>query len=249
MSAYAAARLPKYHRLAEDLRGRMASGELAPGDQIPSEPDLCATYALSRGTVRQALQLLTGEGLLVREHGRGTFVAPPPVHTQHFSLASFSEEMRRQQRQPSTQVLAADTRPAPADVAARLHLAVATPVFHIRRLRLADGVPVALETRYLAQALCPQLIDEDLARLSIHWLLVEKYRIPLVRLEHVVERLPIAAADAALLRVPPATPGFHIDRLSFTLDAHGDKVPAVWFQAVYNEASYYIQTHTSGEER
>ncbi|MEZ4609293.1 MAG: UTRA domain-containing protein [Caldilineaceae bacterium] len=151
--------------------------------------------------------------------------------------------MRRQQRQPSTQVLAADTCPRPR-MGRALRLAVATPVIHIRRLRLADGVPVALE-HASGQALCPQLLDEDLARLSIHWLLVEKYGIPLVRLEHVVERHPIDAATT-LLHVPPQTPGFHIDRLAHP-ECPGRQSSRRLVPGRLQRASYYIQTRTSGE--
>ncbi len=153
---------PKYHQLAETLREQIRAGRLVPGDQVPSEPALCETYALSRGTVRQALQVLVNEGLLRRDQGRGTFVAEPAGRSQYFSLSSFADEMRRQHRAPSTRLLISELIPASPTVSQRLAIEPATPVFHIKRLRLADGQPVAIETRYLAQSLCPGLLDEDL---------------------------------------------------------------------------------------
>lgn len=235
---------PKYHRLANVLRTQIEAGTLAPGAQMPSEPTLCAEHGLSRGTVRQAIGLLVDEGLLVREQGRGTFVAAPASRSQHFSLASFADEMRRQRRQPSTRLLVNEQRPAPPLIAERLALAPQTPVLHIQRLRLADGQPVAVESRYLAHMLCPQLANEDLERQSIHWLLVHKYAIPLVRMEHVVELRPLAHEVATLLRAPVDAAAFHVERLTFTTDEAGDKVPAVWFEAVYSQENYHLHTQT-----
>jgi len=87
---------PKYCALVEQLRQQIQSGHFANGEQITSEPSLCDLYSLSRGTVRQAIQLLVDQGLLVRKQGRGTFVASPTERSQHFSLSSFASELRRQ---------------------------------------------------------------------------------------------------------------------------------------------------------
>ncbi len=236
--------IPKYFELASRLRAQVEQGQLRPGEQIPSEPRLCETYGLSRGTVRQAIQLLENEGLLVREQGRGTFVARPAQTSHQFSLSSFDDEMRRQNRQPSTRLLTGEVIPCPPAAAARLALAEGTPVFHIRRLRLADREPAAVESRLLAQALCPHLAEEDLEIASLHWLFVQKYRIPLVRMEHVVEIQPVTPEEAARLEIEPATPAFQVDRLTFTTDHAGQKVPAVLFQAVYRQDQVAIQTHS-----
>ena len=236
--------LPKYYKLAEHLRQQISSGQLTSGDQIRSEPALCAAHNLSRGTVRQAIQMLVDEGLLVREQGRGTFVASPNGRSQHFSLSNFADEMRRQHRQPSTQLLTAEQLPATPLLAAKLKRQLDSPILHIKRIRLADGRPVALETRYLAQQLCPDLLSEDLENSSLHWLFVHKYNIPLVRLEHTVEINPLDPHTAHLLQTPPHTPAFHVDRLTFTNTPTGEKIPAVWFQAIYSQEQYAIQTQT-----
>lgn len=238
---------PKYIELAQIIRQQIVSGSLTPGAQIPSEPDLCQRHRLSRGTVRQAIDLLAREGLLVREQGRGTFVASVTRKSQVFSLSSFDDVIRQQLRQPSTRLLVNEQIPCSPAVATRLAIPVDTPIYHIRRLRFADDQPVALETRYLAVSLCPQLgelSNHDLETASLHWLFVHQYQIPLVRLEHVVDLQPIQAEPAALLQTPPHTTAFHIDRLTFTRDSEGQTRPAVLFQAIYSQENYAIHTQT-----
>ena len=100
--------IPKYFQLAEILRGQIADGTLKPGDQLPAEDALSQTHNVSRGTVREAIRMLAKDGLILREQGRGTFVASPQSpESTFFTLSSFEEDMRRQDRQPSSQVLTA----------------------------------------------------------------------------------------------------------------------------------------------
>lgn len=231
--------LPKYFQVAIDLREMIEQGHLTPGDQLPTEEALCEKHDVSRGTVRKALQMLIDDGLVETEQGRGSFVAATIHSSNYFSIRSFDEEMRRQQRKPTTRLLKFEKRPAGKRTAARLSVPAATPVFQIERLRLADQQPVAYECRILTQALCPQLEFEELESQSIHWLLAEKYKIPLVKLIHTVERLPLTQLQADLLDGQLGNPAFVVDRLSFTMQGN-EKVPAVLFEAVYREDSYYL---------
>lgn len=92
--------LPLYYQLKEVLKQQIRAGHLAPHTAIPSEPELVAQYHVSRATVRQALTELVHEGLLYRQHGRGTFVCEPRVQQHTISeLTSFSEELRRRGKQ------------------------------------------------------------------------------------------------------------------------------------------------------
>ncbi|MGB0389277.1 MAG: GntR family transcriptional regulator [Ardenticatenaceae bacterium] len=233
--------LPKYYQIAEGLREQITSGRLKPNDQIPTEEALCRQYQVSRGTVQQAIRELVRDGLIRRERGRGSFVnqLPKPQST-FFTLTSFAQDMRRQGRVPTTQLLTAEQIPAPRDVAERLGVAVGESLLHIVRLRLADGQPVAYETRYLASALCPTLLEHDLEEESIHWLLVSHYQIPLVRMTHTVEIQALSAPQAEMLQVQAGTRAFFVDRLTYTTEQE-QKVPAVWFQAIYRQDNYDLQ--------
>lgn len=231
--------LSKYIQIADALRGRISSGEYQENDQLPNEEALCIQFNASRGTVREAIRLLVDEGLLRREQGRGTFVNRMQ-RSGMFTLTSFDEEMLRQNRMPSTKLLTAEVIPASAEVAAQLDIPRDDPVIHIVQLRLADGKPVARETRFLAHKLCPTLLDEDLVEESIHLLLVHKCNIPLVKIRHIVEIHDLSASDARLLMTAPKSLAFSVDRLSYT-NLNGAISPAVWFQAVYRQEVYQFR--------
>lgn len=87
--------IPLYYQLAELIRERIQSGELKPGDQLPSERDLSEQVAISRMTVRQAVAYLVREGTLVVKPGVGTFVAEPKLTYDALHLLGFTEEMIR----------------------------------------------------------------------------------------------------------------------------------------------------------
>ena len=85
--------LPLYYQLEQALRSMIASGSWQPGSLICSERELMQAAGVSRGTVRQAIGNLIGEGLLQRVHGRGTFVARPKLEQEMRSVYSFAEQM------------------------------------------------------------------------------------------------------------------------------------------------------------
>src|SRR5690242_10254948 len=78
---------PAYAQLAGILRNSMATGTLRPGDQLPSEAQLCERYEVSPMTVRRAMNLLVDEELVIAEQGRGTFVKPVAMGTATFQLS------------------------------------------------------------------------------------------------------------------------------------------------------------------
>jgi GntR family transcriptional regulator len=226
--------VPRYYRLWEILRKRIQSGEFQPGDQFPTEECLCQTYTLSRGTVRRAINILVEEGWLRREQGRGTFVADSSRAPVFFRLADFSEDMEQRGLEPSTKVLKLHVIPASEEMACRLQILAGEKVIESARLRLANGKPMAYETRYLAYKLCPQLLVEDLAVESIHSLLIDKYNIPLIRACHTVEARVLSEEEARLLETEPGSAGFFVDRVTYTV--HDE--PVTWYRTLYRGDEY-----------
>lgn len=165
----------RYEEIARFLRAEIASA--SPGTRLPSESELCERFGVSRMTARAALQILDNEGLIVRRRGQGTFVAPRPVPRVLGSPLSFTESMRRRGLTASSRLLAAgEIDPEPDDVTA-LGLAPEERPVLLERLRLASGVPMAIERAVLHPSL-REVLDEDLATVSLHAAMERMGRIP-----------------------------------------------------------------------
>ncbi|MGB7339205.1 MAG: GntR family transcriptional regulator [Phototrophicaceae bacterium] len=237
---------PKYIQLIEIIKDAIQQGELVPEQQLPNEDEIAAQYGMSRGTVRKAIAELQRMGLLRKEQGRGTFINEPKPTLNSFSLVEFDQYAQTHNRVPSTETLVFETLAADATVAQKLEIPMDTEVIHIVQLRLASGMPLVYEERTFAKAWCPDLSAELLEKHSLHWLLIEQYKIPLVRLSHTIEMSTLPNEQFALFKVKQAVPIFSVDRLSFT--RHDAVVlPAVWYQALYRADEYYFQAqfHTS----
>ncbi len=148
----------KYLTVRDHLE-RLVAQELRVGDAIPSERALSQQFALSRMTIRQAVDALVTEGVLVREQGRGTFVAPRRMDFE-MRLTTFGEEMRRRGMQPATTVLAAHDVAATPDVAAALEIEPGDRVHFLYRVRDADGEPICIEQAWVPVAIAPELFSD-----------------------------------------------------------------------------------------
>jgi GntR family transcriptional regulator len=158
--------VPHWRRIEQALRERIA--ELSPGDALPSDAELCAEFGVSRMTARNAMQRLADEGLVMRVPGRGSFVAEPPTHRRADRLLTFSREMERRGRRPRSRVLNREIRPSTPVEASALGLPPGEPVVELRRLRLADEEPIAIETAVLVRGTGPSVMGADLELGSLH---------------------------------------------------------------------------------
>src|SRR6202451_2891474 len=141
---------PVYKRIQGEIRDRIASAVLKPGDAVASERELAKTHNVSLMTARHALTGLEHEGIVERRRGAGTFVAVPKIHFN--KLRSYTEQMSSRGLAPRSRVLIAKMIAGEPEVAARLGLPAATRVLKIQRLRLTGEEPFALETCYLPAA-------------------------------------------------------------------------------------------------
>ncbi|MEO5940153.1 MAG: GntR family transcriptional regulator, partial [Candidatus Limnocylindrales bacterium] len=158
--------VPHHRRIAQVLRGRIQA--MQPGDRLPSDAELVAEFGVSRMTARSAMERLATEGLVARQPGRGSFVAAPAAHRRTDRLMTFTSEMTRRGRIPSSRLLARAIRPSTRPEAAWMALAPGEPVLEVRRLRLADGEPIALETALLVTTCAPSVLAADLEHGSLH---------------------------------------------------------------------------------
>lgn len=150
---------PLYQQLASLLRGQIQSGELPPGARVPTESQLSAQYTASRNTVRQALDVLRNEGLVISQQGRGSFVRGEPPMRYYASLTgsrsrrlasrrdTFSQQVEAQGKR-ARQVSTVEVVPALTEIASHLELNEGEPVAVRRRIMYADDEPLQLGDSY-----------------------------------------------------------------------------------------------------
>jgi GntR family transcriptional regulator len=154
--------VPRYFTIEQSLRARIAT--LDADAPLPSDAQLCEEFGVSRMTARGAVQRLVQEGLVYRVPGRGTFVAPARANRTASHILSFSDEMRRRGRRPRSRVVERGRRAATSDEERRL---ATREVFVLRRVREADGEPVALETAVFPADRVQAVLDGDLESVSV----------------------------------------------------------------------------------
>src|SRR5437660_5427536 len=141
--------LPLYHQLQGVLKAEIESGKWRPDEQLPNEAKLAEHFGVSKITVRQALQELAELGYIRREHGRGTFVARRKFDEGPRELTSFTEEMRRHDLTARSRVLAQYVMEADTKLADALLVPLQSPVFVVKRVRLAGDQPMSVQTAHI----------------------------------------------------------------------------------------------------
>jgi GntR family transcriptional regulator len=202
---------PKHVRVRAQLVRTVES--MPAGAALAPERDLAASLGVARMTLRKALDSLVAEGLVVRRQGQGTFVAPTGV-PQRLAARSFTEDMRSRGLRPGSLTLESGVRHAGVVIAACLDVAPNTQVLHVRRLRLADEEPMAIEDLYVPRDLVPGLDGADLEGASFYDLLDQRYGQRISGGTQTAEPILAAAGDAAVLGIPPGAPCFLFERTS-----------------------------------
>lgn len=208
-----------YTRVEETLAAEISRGEYSPGDQLPTEDALLERFQVSRITVRRAIQNLANRGMLEIRRGVGTFVLAPRIEAELTKLTGFVEDMRSVGRKATARVLSQMVVNASAHVAERLQLTKGTRVMQIKRVRLADGIPVSLDETYLPLSLGKQIVRNDLRLHPIFTLLEEEYGVPLIEANYQLEAVVATQSVAKALEVKVGSPIFQIERTSLTTDS------------------------------
>ncbi|MFV0452294.1 MAG: GntR family transcriptional regulator [Propioniciclava sp.] len=203
----------KHARLRSILDQRIEA-QWEPHTAIPSERELMAEFNLSRATVREAIRQLVEDGRLYRVHGKGTFVQGDRVQSL-LHLASFTDDMRRRGLIPNTIVNQCELMPATREVRAALLLPEDSQVWYVERLRLASGIPMALERGSYPAELFPDLGSKDLGG-SLYRVLAEEFGYPIDHAEQTVWAEPAGEEIAGLMDIPADTSMMMFRRTSST---------------------------------
>lgn len=178
-------RIPLYLQMMDKLIKKIDQGSYVEHEKLPSEREFCNLYGLSRITVRQALQELELEGYIYKLHGKGTFVAPKSYNQNLVKLYSFTEEMKKIGKTPSTKVLSFQKVVADERLSNIMNLSPLDEVFQIVRLRIADSEVLLYETTYLPVKFFPKLSELDLKQRPMYDIFHHDYDI---RVTKAIER-------------------------------------------------------------
>jgi GntR family transcriptional regulator len=216
---------------------------LGVGEAIPSERQLSADLGVSRLTLRAALDDLVRDGYLVRRRGAGTFVGQPKI-AQELTMTSFSEDMRRRGMRPGSRTLSLTTTTAGAYLGRCLHVSPSEPILVAKRLRMADGETMAIETLHVPAALVPGLTPKDLEDTSFYELLSQRYGIEITGGVQSIEPTVTNEEESDALGVPLHSPAFQFER---TTRAEREIVEFV--RSIYRGDRYRLVTELNRRER
>lgn len=210
--------IPLYSQVRERLRERIVDGTYEPQARLPAESEISAIFAVSRITVRQALNDLQKEGVIFTVPGKGTFVAAPRPSQDLARLEGFGEAMSRRGHRVVNQVISHVTLAATAPVAERLRLQTGDDVTEIRRVRHVDDAPVSYEVTYLPTRIGDRLRGENLAARDIFLILETDYGIALSHADIGIQAVGADGALARALCVDAGTALLRIERLTYGAD-------------------------------
>lgn len=208
---------PLYAKVEAALASEIAAATLRPGGQLPSEESLIERFGVSRTTVRKAVENLVARGLVEIQRGKGTFVTEPKIKQDLTELSGFVEDMMALGRNPTARLL--DKQPVPASKAVAEHLDIVPGelVYRIKRVRLADGVPMSFDETYLPLDIGEKIARNDLEAEPIFALLEDKYDQPLIEAQYQLEAVTADDKVAQALGIKVGSPIFLIERTSYSL--------------------------------
>lgn len=234
-----ASKIPYYIQIRDRIRKQITTGVFAPGHRLPSESELASLFGVSRMTVRQGISELLAEGLLHRQHGVGTFVSQINIAANYTRLTGFTQDALDQGKDPASLLLGIENIPAPERVAKALALNEGHLVVHLERLRMADGQPVAIQSSYVPEEICPpNMPSYDWSNQSLFELL-ERNGLHLKRAIETIGALIADQDQANILEIDPGSAILYIERITF-----GEDGKPVEFVRMYNRPDRYRCTIT-----
>jgi len=226
-----------YFRIEQAILEQIQQGLLKPGQQLPTETELAQQYQVSRITAKRALDELVHQGRAFRQQGRGTFVAQTRIRDIS-GFGSFSEDIKARGLKPSSTVLQFKEIEPDSETSKRLNLSKGEHVYMLKRLRLANNEPLAVETAHLPCRLYEGITDEDLNTQSLYTVLKEKYNIVPTWADAEIEARAATKEEAQLLKLKVGKPVLSARRVTFS--ANYDVIELVY--SVYSGDRFTLYT-------
>ncbi|MCM3112167.1 GntR family transcriptional regulator [Lederbergia lenta] len=208
-------RLPLYYQLMDSIIEKIESGNLKEHDKLPSERELCEMHNVSRTTVRQAMQELEKEQFIYKQHGKGTFVSPKVINQSLVTFYSFTEEMKKINKIPTSKVLAFEKVDVDSKLAKTMEMIEGDSLFKITRLRFADDEPMMYEISYIPVQRFPDLKEDDLQKLPMYHLFRENYNVVITKANERFKAMMPTYEEAERLNIQQGEPSLLIERITY----------------------------------
>jgi len=214
---------PAYIQLVRIVSQQIATGVLQPGDQLPSEGQLCAQQKVSPMTVRRAINILVERGLVSTAQGKGTFVKPLDIGKAVFRLQELKEHWA-QGGQTSIRLLEATIFSVDEHVAEKLEISPGERAIHIRRLILEKDIPAMYHREYLVYDPKRPLVEAQLQITSLEGLLQGESSEGLRRGNLTIEAVNLKEEEAKVLQIPTGSAAFCLEHIFYDFNDH----PVSW---------------------
>jgi GntR family transcriptional regulator len=224
--------LPLWAQLLADLRRRLAGGEFS--DRFPTDRELVDEYGVSRQTVREAMRQLRDEGAVERQRGRGTRVRPAEFEQPFGGLGSLFRAVEATGVDQISEVRALERCREPA-AAAELGLGPRAELIYLERLRLAEGVPLALDRVWLPAERASALLEADFRHTGLYDELSRRCGISIRSGRERIEPVLPGGADARLLGLRARQAAFALERIT-----HEGSGPIEWRRALIRGDRYHL---------
>ncbi|MGL5244982.1 MAG: GntR family transcriptional regulator [Sarcina sp.] len=201
-----------YHQLEKILINLINNDHLKENDKLPSERELCETYNVSRTTARQAVAELEQKGYIYKIHGKGTFVSPKVYKQQLLKFYSFTEEMKKLNKMPSSKILSFDIVRANELISSKLNIDENSQVYKITRLRLADDEAMMIESTYLPEKRFKDLSEALLKEAPMYDVFRERYNVSITKAIESFKPMLIGFEESLALGVKKGTAAMRIER-------------------------------------
>ncbi len=237
---------PVHAQLAQICRDAILEGSFQPGERFPSERELAERYGISRATANKVISALVTEGLLELRKGIGSLVKERRrLFASLRGMESFTAHARDQGLEPTTEVLRFE-RLSSEDVPGTVRLGLeigeqAEPLVYLERLRLADGIPMILEHRWVRESLAPELTRDDVEE-SFYRILEAKYGLAMTGEQHRISAVLVDEVQAARLKVGTPAAALLVCGTGYVRQRE-----PLWYQELYYRGDRYeLENQTQG---
>jgi GntR family transcriptional regulator len=226
---------PLYEQIKEFILHQIHAGYFVPNTRIPSERDLSKKFGVSRLTVNRAIKELVQEGRLYVQIGKGTFISDEAIDQQLETLTSFTEDMANRGQETYSRVLRAEVLPVEVETARNLQIPLGVDIVLLRRVRMANQRPIALETSAVIASLCPDILENhNFANESLYYVLRTEYGVTMTHAEQVFEARAATQQEAKYLKLEAGAPVLATSRITFS----DQNKPIEFVQSVYRGDKY-----------